>query len=195
MSDLINFTKMHGLGNDFIVIDAVSQAVSLSKSQIIWLSDRHLGIGCDQVLLIEKSADPEFDFFYRIYNSDGSESGQCGNGARCIAKFISDKNLNNLGLDDFNIGFMQIIDKNNIKLRVFERGAGETQACGSGACAAVIAGITQNLLNHTVTVELPGGKLYIEWQGEPHPVWMTGPAETVFEGNIKKIAWRSTDAL
>ena len=101
-----------------------------------------------------------------------------------VTENIQDTSLTNLGLDDINIGFMQIIDKNNIKLRVFERGAGETQACGSGACAAVVAGIAQNLLDHAVTVELQGGKLYIQWQGQNQPVWMTGPAETVFEGNI-----------
>lgn len=249
---------MHGLGNDFVVIDAISQSISLSPLDIIHISDRHRGIGCDQILLIQKSDTQDIDFVYKIYNSDGSEVGQCGNGARCLAKFIKDKKLssknhfrvktstsilelyledknvrvnmgvpkdikpwipafvgmtegvslslgnphivftvpniennqlNNLGLDDFNIGFMQIINKNYIKLRVFERGAGETQACGSGACAAVIAGITQNLLdkNHSVTVELPGGKLYIQWQGQHHPVWMTGPAETVFEGIINLI--------
>jgi len=261
MSGLINFTKMHGLGNDFVVIDAISQDILLSPSDIIKISDRHRGIGCDQVLLIQKSDIPDIDFLYKIYNSDGSEVGQCGNGARCLAKFIRDKNLssknilrvktftrklelyienenirvnmgipvemqyfasldlktqniaslhskpislflgnphivfltqdikdhslNNMGLDDFNIGYMQIIDKNHIKLRVFERGAGETEACGSGACAAVVAGITQNLLDHSVTVELTGGKLYIQWQGQNHPVWMSGPAETVFEGCIR----------
>lgn len=248
---------MHGLGNDFVVIDAISQSLLLSPLDITYLSDRHRGIGCDQVLLIQKSDTSDIDFVYKIYNSDGSEVGQCGNGARCLAKFIRDKHLssknhlrvktltsilelyiqddnirvnmgfpedikifdgetqniasllsnpislslgnphivfltqnindrslNNFGLDDFNIGFMQIIDKNHIKLRVFERGAGETEACGSGACAAVVAGITQNLLNDAVTVELQGGKLYIQWQGQNHPVWMTGPAETVFEGKI-----------
>jgi len=243
---------MHGLGNDFVVIDAVSQSVTLSPSDITYISNRHRGIGCDQILLIQKSDTPDIDFLYKIYNSDGSEAGQCGNGARCLAKFIRDKNLSqknkfcvktisgilelyiiedenicvnmgipeniivetrhclvstrlnlgnphivftvrdindktinsNAGMDDFNVGFMQIIDKNHIKLRVFERGAGETEACGSGACAAVVAGITQNLLDPAVTVELQGGKLYIQWQGQNHPVWMTGPAETVFEGKI-----------
>ncbi len=278
MSGLISFTKMHGLGNDFVVIDAISQSVSLSSSDVVYISNRHRGIGCDQILLILKSDIPNIDFIYKIYNSDGSEVGQCGNGARCLAKFIRDKNLssknhlrvktftsilelviqdkdikvnmgipeyikviqhpfalhrhflksedavkslqeswipaftertlegtslslgnphivfvrqniqepslNNLGLDDINIGYMQIIDKNNIKLRVFERGVGETQACGSGACAAVVAGITQNLLDPAVTVELQGGKLYIQWQGQNQPVWMTGPAENVFEGKI-----------
>jgi diaminopimelate epimerase len=252
MSQLIYFTKMHGLGNDFVVIDAVSRALSLSHTQIRRLADRHWGIGCDQILLVEKSPDKDHDFFYRIYNADGSESGQCGNGARCLAKFIHDKNLStkntlslktltsqleiykeetqfrvnmgipqdiekflctssdkegiklslgnphivfitkiiedkhlsHAGLEDFNVGFMQIVDRTYIKLRVFERGAGETYACGSGACAAVIAGITQNLLNSAVTVELPGGKLYIEWEGNTHSVWMRGPAKTVFEGTI-----------
>lgn len=252
MSRLIYFTKMHGLGNDFVVIDAISQSVVLTKLDVISISDRHRGIGCDQILFLQKSDTPDIDFLYKIYNSDGSEVGQCGNGARCLAKFIQDKNLspknklrvktltsilelyiqdenirvnmgvpeniqdfqnfspklsgiqlslgnphivfitqniqdkflNNFGLNNFNIGFMQIITRDSIKLRVFERGAGETEACGSGACAAVVAGITQNLLDHAVTVELQGGKLYIQWQGQNHPVWMTGPAETVFEGNI-----------
>jgi diaminopimelate epimerase len=269
MSTIIQFKKMHGLGNDFVVINAITQSIHLTSSQIRKISDRHFGIGCDQVLLVEESTDPDIDFFYRIYNSDGSEVGQCGNGARCLAKFIQEENLStkntlrvktltsiltlyieennirvdmgvpkilpslrategcaaiqsldcfatlammkpvclsignphivftvsniqdpslsNLGLDNYNVGFMQILDKNNIKLRVFERGVGETKACGSGACAAAVAGIIQNNLSSPVTVELPGGKLHIKWQGENHSVFMTGPAETVYVGWISAV--------
>lgn len=249
MSARINFTKMHGLGNDFVVIDNISQNTDFSQKLITALSDRHRGIGCDQVLILEKSTEAEVDFFYRIFNSDGSEVGQCGNGARCLAKFIAEKKLSskttlrvktitsllelnlqpdgdvsvnmgipkdfrpiqtlafsglqlslgnphavfkvdnikdsglhNLGLDNINIGFMKILDKSHIQLRVFERGAGETQACGSGACAAAVVGIMQKELDNTVCVELTGGKLYIHWAGEHSPVMMTGPAVTVFEG-------------
>ncbi len=273
----INFTKMHGLGNDFVVIDAISQTIDLTVAQIHFIADRHLGIGCDQVLLVEKpDAGSRADFKYRIFNADGSEVAQCGNGARCFARFIRDKGLSNkqdilvdtqsrqLGLhfdDDglitvnmgiplhapaeipilareeskfysvtvngnerafgavsmgnphavihvdhlstspvnelgkaleshsffperANIGFVQIMDRQHIKLRVFERGAGETRACGSGACAAVVVGIEQKLLDHAVTVELPGGDLGIQWQGRGQPVFMTGAAVAVFDGQI-----------
>jgi diaminopimelate epimerase len=253
MSARITFTKMHGLGNDFVVINNIDQNIEFSPALIIEISDRHRGVGCDQVLVLEKfpekDVEPNIDFFYRIFNSDGSEVGQCGNGARCLAKFIHDKklskkkhfrvktitsileltlqedgdisvnmgtpkdfrpiktlaftglqlslgnphavfkvdntkdsSLHNLGLDNINIGFMKVIDKSHIQLRVFERGVGETQACGSGACAAVVVGIMQNDLDNTVCVELTGGKLYIHWEGEGSSVMMTGPAVTVFEG-------------
>lgn len=241
---------MHGLGNDFVVINNMTQNIDFTPSIITALSDRHRGIGCDQVLVLEKSTDSAIDFNYRIFNSDGSEVGQCGNGARCLAKFIhdnklsdkkklvvktttstliltlqpdgdvsvnmgvpkdfrpiqtlaysglqlslgnphavfkvdniKDSGLNNLGLDSVNIGFMKVIDKSHIKLRVFERGVGETQACGSGACAAVVVGILQKDLDNTVCVELTGGKLYVSWAGEGQPVTMTGPAVKVFEGS------------
>lgn len=272
----IKFTKMHGLGNDFVVIDAINQQISLLPEQIRAIADRHLGIGCDQLLLVEESADSNADFGYRIFNADGSEVAQCGNGARCFARFVRDKKLIekdqitvdtesgqmllwikaeglitvNMGIprhlpeeipllkeaeakfytvqvDDAekafgavsmgnphavlqvndiktapvnelgpelenhpifperaNIGFMQIINRQHIKLRVFERGAGETLACGSGACAAVVIGIEHNLLDHNASVELPGGSLNISWQGRSQPVYMSGPAVSVFEGNI-----------
>jgi diaminopimelate epimerase len=246
---------MHGLGNDFVVLNNLDQQLELSPKFITDISDRHRGVGCDQVLVLEKSPDSsqetDIDFFYRIFNSDGSEVGQCGNGARCLAKYIAenklskkkklrvktitsileltlqadgdisvnmgipkdfrpiktlaftglqlslgnphavfkvdnikDSSLHNLGLDNINIGFMKIIDKSHIALRVFERGAGETQACGSGACAAAVVGIMQKELDNTVCVELTGGKLYINWAGDNSPVIMTGPAVTVYEGRL-----------
>ncbi|MFA5983807.1 MAG: diaminopimelate epimerase [Methylococcaceae bacterium] len=273
---MLNFTKMHGLGNDFVVIDAINQAVLLSAEQIRQLADRHFGIGFDQLLLVEKPASPEADFKYRIFNADGSEVSQCGNGARCFARFVRDKNLTtkddilvdtqsgtlllmlnsnglvtvNMGVpkhnpeqvpmlakqasctyqvivnhseisfaavsmgnphavilvdnitgapvqvlgkaleshaifpERANIGFMQIVDRQHIKLRVYERGAAETLACGSGACAAVVSGIEQQRLDHEVNVELPGGQLTISWAGRGQPVFMTGPAISVFDGNI-----------
>ena len=274
---MINFTKMHGLGNDFVVIDTIDQTVELSSEQIRQLSDRHFGIGFDQLLLVEPPVSGHADFKYRIFNADGSEVSQCGNGARCFARFIKEKGLStkkvisvdtnagqlilhfnednlimvNMGVpkhapyeipliaeqeskfytvcindtekafgavsvgnphaviqvndiksaavtelgsileshamfpEHANIGFMQVIDRQHIKLRVFERGAGETLACGSGACAAVIIGIEQNLLDHAVNVELPGGDLIIEWPGRGEPVFMTGTATTVFEGKLQ----------
>lgn len=274
---MIHFSKMHGLGNDFVVIDAISQQISLSPEQIRTLADRHFGIGFDQLLLVEKPATAEADFKYRIFNTDGSEVSQCGNGARCFARFVYDKKLTdkrqitvdtdsgplllhldsdgmvsvNMGIprhapeqipvqadqesryytarvnnhekafgavsignphavlqvtdidsapvtelgaalenheffpERANIGFMQIIDRATIKLRVYERGSAETLACGSGACAAVVIGIEQNLLDNNVCVELPGGKLHIHWPGRGQPVLMTGPAVLVFEGQIK----------
>lgn len=273
----IDFTKMHGLGNDFVVIDNLARTLSLNTDQIRFIADRHLGIGCDQLLLVEKpDIGSRADFKYRIFNADGSEVAQCGNGARCFARFVRDKQLSDkatilvdtqarqllLTLDDdggitvnmgvplhtpaevplrvpeasdtyrvtvdanewvfgavsmgnphavlcvdnidtapvnelgrileshglfperANIGFMQVVDRQHIKLRVFERGAGETRACGSGACAAVVVGILQNLLDHTVTVTLPGGDLSIQWQGRGQPVLMTGSAVSVFDGQI-----------
>ncbi|MGR8998137.1 MAG: diaminopimelate epimerase [Gammaproteobacteria bacterium] len=273
---MINFTKMHGLGNDFVVIDAINQQIALTPEQIRLMSDRHFGIGFDQLLLVEKPVSANADFKYRIFNADGSEVGQCGNGARCFARFVRDKNLSdkneirvdtksdqlmlrynedgqvtvNMGIprhkpveipllaeqesliykvsvhgieqafaavsmgnphaviqvndvktapvadlghalenhavfpERANIGFMQIIDRDHIKLRVYERGAAETLACGSGACAAVVIGIEQNLLNHNVCVELPGGMLKISWPGRGQAVLMTGPAISVFDGTI-----------
>jgi diaminopimelate epimerase len=273
---MINFTKMHGLGNDFMVIDAISQHIALTPEQIRLLSDRHFGIGFDQLLLVEKAASDHADFKYRIFNADGGEVAQCGNGARCFARFVRDKKLSDkdeirvdtnsgqllLRFDDdnlitvnmgvprhapadipllakeesrfytvrvndiekafgavsmgnphaviqvtdvktapvaelgkaleshaffperVNVGFMQVVDRQHIKLRVFERGAAETLACGSGACAAAVIGIEHNLLDHTVYVELPGGTLTINWPGRGEPVLMTGPANTVFEGQI-----------
>lgn len=275
--NLIHFTKMHGLGNDFVVIDAINQDIALNPEQIRYLANRHLGVGCDQLLLVQAAdALSNADFKYRIFNADGSEVAQCGNGARCFARFVRDKklslkdeilvdthsrqlllcfdqqglitvnmgvphhapaeipflaeqeatlyHLNLEGLDyafgavsmgnphavlqvpdittapvhsvgacleshasfpaKANIGFMQVLDRAHIKLRVFERGAGETNACGSGACAAVVVGIEQGLLDPLVRVELPGGELTIQWQGRRQPVFMTGPAVSVFEGQI-----------
>ena len=272
----MNFSKMHGLGNDFMVIDAVTQNVHLSSEMIKRMADRYTGIGFDQLLVVEPPYSPESDFHYRIFNADGTEVGQCGNGARCFARFVRLKGLTkkrvlkvstmkgnivltvnddetvrvNMGspifepnkipfkaikeektyiiraqeqtvlcgvasmgnphcvlqVDDIltaqvatlgslleqherfpekaNIGFMHIIDRNNINLRVFERGVGETQACGTGACAAVAVGIKQGLLNQRVNVNLPGGKLVIEWQGNQQPLYMTGPATHVYDGYI-----------
>ena len=273
---MIHFTKMQGLGNDFVVIDAINQVIALSTEQICFMADRHFGIGFDQLLLVEKPVSANADFKYRIFNADGSEVAQCGNGARCFARFVRDKALTdhneirvdtnagqlilsftegdlitvNMGVpkhqpseipllieqealnypvtvhgvehkfsavsmgnphaviwvDDVinapvadwgkaleshelfperaNIGFMQVIDRQYIKLRVYERGAAETLACGSGACAAVVVGILQNCLDQKVTVELPGGKLAINWAGRGEPVLMTGSATSVFDGII-----------
>lgn len=273
----IRFTKMHGLGNDFVVIDGVSQAIDMSSTLARKLADRHRGVGCDQILLVEPPTTPNVDFQYRIFNADGSEVAQCGNGARCFAKFVRDQKLSGkthlkvqthagileLHIDDgediavemgvpvfepggiplkrdkaqtlyplningavyqlaalslgnphavlqvdgiasapvaelgplieshpdfpekVNAGFMEIVSRREIKLRVYERGAGETQACGSGACAAVVAGIQQDLLDSSVTVYLKGGQLDISWQGEGQAVTMTGPATTVFQGRIR----------
>lgn len=273
----MHFSKMHGLGNDFMVVDGVTQNIYLTPDIIRKLADRHRGIGFDQLLLVEPPYDPELDFHYRIFNADGSEVSQCGNGARCFARFVTLKNLTNktdiqvstakgkmvlslkedgkvrvnmgepiwepslvpfnankfeknyilrteiqtvlcgvvsmgnphcvLQVEDIltanvnqlgpllenherfperaNIGFMQVINRNHIKLRVFERGAGETQACGSGACGAVAVGIMQGALDHSVQVDLPGGSLFIEWQGVGHPLYMTGDAEHIYDGFIK----------
>jgi diaminopimelate epimerase len=274
---MINFTKMHGLGNDFMVIDAINQHIELTPQQIKNLSDRHFGIGFDQLLLVEKPTSENADFKYRIFNADGGEVAQCGNGARCFARFVQDKGLSdkneirvdtntgelvlkftedrqiivNMGIpkhspdeipvlakqelknykiavnteeyvfgavsmgnphavlqvpdvkiapvselgrfleshpmfpERANIGFMEVINRKQISLRVYERGAAETLACGSGACAAVVIGIEQNLLDHDVSVELPGGELKISWSGRGTPVFMTGPAISVFEGSIQ----------
>jgi diaminopimelate epimerase len=278
MSALI-FSKMHGLGNDFIVINAIDQQVNLTVSQIRFMADRRFGIGCDQLLLVESPQSAEADFRYRIFNADGGEVAQCGNGARCFARFVRDAGLTDkdtiavetasgiiyptlqtdgsvtvdmgrprfepaeipftaaeqattymlpvsdhgkveigtvsmgnphavMLVDDVdtspvlelgpvmeshpqfpqrvNVGFMQLCDANHIRLRVFERGSGETSACGTGACAAVVSGIRRGLLDNDVTVTLPGGDLQIRWDGEESSVWMTGPAEHVFDGEI---AW------
>jgi diaminopimelate epimerase len=275
---MIKFTKMHGLGNDFVVIDAINQQISFSAEQIQFVANRNFGIGCDQLLLVEKPVSDNADFKYRIFNADGSEVAQCGNGARCFARFVRDNLLSdkdeirvdtdsgqlllrfdedglitvNMGIpkhlpaeipinaaeealfytiplnntekafgavsmgnphaviqvidinsapvaelgaalenhpffpERANIGFMQIINRQHIKLRVYERGAAETLACGSGACAAVVIGIEQNLLDQeNISVELPGGSLSINWAGRGHPVFMKGPAVSVFEGQIK----------
>lgn len=273
----MQFSKMHGLGNDFMVVDAVTQSVYFPPELIRRLADRHRGVGFDQLLVVEPPYDPDLDFHYRIFNADGSEVEQCGNGARCFARFVRLKGLTNkneilvstakgkivltlkenelvqvnmgepiwepakipfianrfeknyllrtelqtaicgvvsmgnphcvlqvenvdtapvaeLGVllenhERFparaNIGFMQIINKNHIKLRVFERGAGETQACGSGACGAVAVGIMQGLLNQQVQVDLPGGTLWIEWQGEGSPLYMSGDATHIYDGFIR----------
>ena len=274
---LLRFTKMHGLGNDFMVIDAISQRVRINADLVRQLSDRNVGVGFDQMLLVEPPSDPDMDFRYRIFNADGSEVEHCGNGARCFARFVRDKGLvlrdtikvqtargravlNIVGRDlvevdmgapeldpvevpttfteksttytaqlvsgetvEFgavsmgnphavlvvdsvdnapveswgpeleshavfpnraNIGFMEIISKNEVNLRVYERGAGETQACGTGACAAVVSGRLRGLLDNKVTVHLPGGDLEIEWAGEGHSVNMTGPVSSVYEGQI-----------
>ncbi len=268
---------MHGLGNDFMVIDGVTQNLYLSPGAIRRLADRHLGIGFDQLLMVEPPYDPELDFHYRIYNADGSEVEQCGNGARCFARFVKQKGLIhhdtikvstqggnltlkleendrvtvNMGVPNFepaslpfrankvektyllqadkqavlagavsvgnphcliqvddidtapvatlgpllekherfskgvNVGFMQVLSRDHIKLRVFERGVGETRACGTGACAAAVIGQHQGLLSDRVKVDLPGGSLLIRWQGEGQPVHMTGPATHVYDGQIQ----------
>ena len=273
----VHFTKMHGLGNDFVVIDALSQTVALTPDQARFLADRRFGVGCDQVLVVETSDTPAADFRYRIYNADGGEVEQCGNGARCCARFLRDAGLTgkneialstaggiihlrmetngevtvNMGpprlepteipflaparslhyplevdgeqldigavsmgnphavlrVDNVtaapvarlgprierhprfphrvNAGFMEVVARDHIRLRVYERGAGETLACGSGACAAVVVGRVQGLLDERVAVDLAGGRLMISWSGKDQPVWMTGPATRVFEGHIE----------
>ncbi len=273
----LRFTKMHGLGNDFVVIDAINQQVELTEKMVRHMADRHLGIGCDQILLIEAPRMPATDFHYRIINADGSEVEACGNGARCFARFVHDKGLSdkaeipvgtnagaivlknldgdqvevNMGIpvlepsaipfeasaraltyplevDDVtheicaismgnphavllvpsvdetpvdrlgplieqhprfphrvNAGFMQVLDHRSIRLRVYERGTGETRACGTGACAAVVAGRLLGRLDPQVEVSLPGGELVVEWQGEGQPVLMRGTAQSVFEGTIE----------
>ena len=271
------FSKMHGLGNDFVVVDAVTQNVYFTEEIIKRLADRHRGIGFDQLLIVEPPYDPDLDFHYRIFNADGSEVSQCGNGARCFARFVTLKGLTNkkdiavstqkgrmlltvkddglirvnmgepvwepnkipfiantfeknyilrthiqpvlcgvvsmgnphcvMQVEDIrkanvkelgallesherfpervNVGFMQVEDPHHIKLRVYERGTGETQACGSGACAAVAVGIMQGVLANEVQVELPGGRLFIEWQGPDTPLYMTGDATHIYDGNIQ----------
>lgn len=273
---LINFSKMHGLGNDFVVIDAINQVIDLKAEQIQLLADRHYGVGFDQLLLV-KSAKGDADFRYVIYNADGSEVSQCGNGARCFALFVTQKGLTNkrsirvetdagdlilnineqqqvtvdmgvprlepasiplladqqqlqysvdaagrkvefsaismgnphavIQVEDIqteavekmgaameshavfperaNIGFSEITGDSSLALRVYERGAGETLACGSGACAAVVAAVQLGKINTPASVTLAGGELTIDWQGDGHSVMMTGPAAFVFDGMIE----------
>ena len=271
------FTKMHGLGNDFVVIDAIRQQVALSPAQVRRIADRHFGVGCDQLLLVEPPRSADTQFHYRIFNADGGEVEQCGNGARCFARYVQDAGLTdatvidvgtaqgpirlftepdgmvrvNMGaprldpaeipfdapaqratyaltldgrdvevgalsmgnphavllVDDVttapvatlgplieshprfpqrvNAGFMAVRGRDRIDLRVYERGAGETLACGTGACAAVVSGRLRGLLDERVRVRLPGGELVISWLGEGAPVWMTGPATHVFDGKLQ----------
>lgn len=272
----LKFTKMHGLGNDFVVLDATCQTLHLDPAQLRAIADRHLGVGCDQLLVVEPARTEDTDFYYRIFNADGGEVEQCGNGARCFVRFVHDKGLTqksrlrvgtlsgvieprleadgqitvNMGVPEFeparvpfdapkraltydlalneksikinalsmgnphavqvvanvddapvagegpqieahlrfpkrvNAGFMQVISRSAIQLRVYERGAGETMSCGTGACAAVVAGVLRGLLDRAVRVSTRGGDLGISWAGEGQPVMMTGPAVTVFEGEI-----------
>ncbi|MDQ5905532.1 MAG: diaminopimelate epimerase [Pseudomonadota bacterium] len=273
----LKFSKMHGLGNDFVVLDGVRQSVELSPQQLRSLADRHFGVGCDQILLVEPATQPGVDFRYRIFNADGGEVEQCGNGARCFVRFVHDQGLTDkaeirvetmsgvigprleanglvtvdMGVPVFeperipfvspstavvqplmvgdreimitavsmgnphavqvvadvdaapvisegprieshprfpqrvNAGYLQVIDRHFVRLRVFERGAGETLACGTGACAAVVAGISRGLVDSPVRVETRGGELNIAWGGAGEPVLMTGPAVTVFSGEIE----------
>jgi len=284
----LKFTKMHGAGNDFIVIDAINQHIDLSSEQCRFLADRRFGVGADQVLVVEKADTPDIDFRYRIFNADGGEVEQCGNGARAFVKFVTEKGLTakrrikvetmagvielrmeddgnitvNMGAPELepvkvpfdttglrgkneghdtlwplyleperregkttyisvvsmgnphavqivenvdsapvavdgplieqhrrfparvNAGFMQIVDRHSIRLRVYERGAGETLACGTGACAAVVAGIRRGLLDSPVRVQARGGEMLIAWGGKGQPVMMTGPAVSVYEGEV-----------
>jgi diaminopimelate epimerase len=273
----LRFTKMHGLGNDFVVFDGISQRVALSPEQCRRIADRHFGIGCDQILLVEKSARADVDFRYRIFNADGREVEQCGNGARCFVRFVHDAGLTtkpairvetgsgviepellanglvkvDMGAPRFapaeipfvadaeapsyplqvgghtldvaalsmgnphavlrvndldsapvdvlgaaieshrrfpqrvNAGFMQVLTPHDIRLRVYERGTGETLACGTGACAAAVTGVRRGWLKSPVSVHTRGGDLVVEWAGPGQPVFMTGPAATVFEGEIE----------
>ena len=273
---ILRFTKMHGAGNDFVMLDGVRQRIQLTPEQLRLLADRHFGVGCDQILLVEAAQHPGADFCYRIFNADGGEVEQCGNGARCFVRFVHDLGLThkreivvetkaglitlrmeedgrvmvdmgapvfenaripfNSGSDAIiqplevagetvqitalsmgnphavqvvedvehapvatqgaliehhplfpkrvNAGYMQVVDRGHIKLRVYERGAGETLSCGTGACAAAVAGIRRGLLDERVRVLTKGGVLDIAWAGDGAPVLMTGPAVTVFEGEI-----------
>jgi len=278
----LKFTKMQGAGNDFVVVDGVSRAIAITPERARRIADRHFGVGCDQVLLVEKPRSPDADFRYRIWNADGGEVEQCGNGARCFVRFVHDKGLTkkneirvetlsgiivprleadgqvtvDMGKPLFdpervpfdvrglqpvlagkrwpldlagrevavavlsmgnphavqtvadmdsapvttegplierhprfpqrvNAGYMQVLGRTRIRLRVWERGAGETLACGTGACAAVVAGIREGLLEDSVEVDTRGGRLTIRWRGGDNPVLMTGPAVSVFEGEIE----------
>ncbi len=270
------FTKMEGAGNDFVVVDATETPFALSAAQLRLLADRHVGVGCDQILVVEPSARADVDFRYRIFNADGNEVEQCGNGARCFVRFVHARGLSakreirveTLGgvivprLEDdgevsvdmgspileparipflterpglvqvfeidgqlrelmvlsmgnphavqlvsdvaaapvrsegprleqharfpkrVNAGYLQVLGRGRIRLRVWERGVGETLACGSGACAAVVAGISRGLLDSPVRVEVRGGALTVSWAGGDNPVWLKGPATTVFEGTM-----------
>lgn len=274
---LLRFTKMHGLGNDFMVVDLVSQHAHIQPKHVRQWADRHTGVGFDQLLIVEPPHDPDVDFRYRIFNADGSEVEQCGNGARCFARFVQDKRLTTkrrirvqtksgvieldsrsdgqvcvdmgpprfvpadipfladeqaaryavevdgqlvelaalsmgnphavLRVDDVdsapvhslgpklehhprfpqrvNVGFLEVVDRQQARLRVWERGAGETQACGTGACAAAVAAISQGWMESPVRLDLPGGQLTIEWAGAGMPVLMTGPAVRVYEGQVR----------
>jgi diaminopimelate epimerase len=271
------FTKMEGAGNDFVVLDATREAFALSAPQLRRIADRHFGVGCDQILVVERSTRPDADFRYRIFNADGAEVEQCGNGARCFVRFVREHGLTTkrelrveimtgiivprleddgevsvdmgapvldparvpfvtdrpglvqmLELDGrrlelavlsmgnphavqvvadverapvqsegprlehdphfpnrVNVGYMQIVDRGRIRLRVWERGVGETLACGTGACAAVVAGVARGLLDSPVRVGARGGALTVSWAGGENPVWMKGPARTVFEGTME----------
>jgi len=279
---LLRFTKMHGLGNDFVLLDLITQNITIRDDQIRMLADRRVGIGFDQLLIVEPPGNPDIDFRYRIFNSNGMEAEQCGNGARCFLRFVRDRGLTtktkikletNTGViecklekdgsvsvkmdtpkfepraipfiasesqichavhirhplsgklqeinlttvnvgnphavifvndvdkaavseigpaienhesfpEGVNVGFAELISRTKIKLRVFERGVGETRACGTGACAAMAAGRLRGLLDDCVEVELPGGQLKIEWQGGDSPLMMNGPAARVFEGRL-----------
>jgi diaminopimelate epimerase len=270
------FTKMHGAGNDFVVIDGVTQAVNLNTNQLRRLADRHRGIGCDQILMVTPPDSPDADFRYHVFNANGSRAGQCGNGARCVGRFLREKRLTRqreillqtdddslalsltedgrvfaglgaprfaptevpfqadetqdqyaldvqgqslsigalsmgnphaiLMVDDcdaapvstlgplleahtrfperVNVGFMQVQSRGEVKLRVFERGVGETDACGSGACAAAVHGMKLGLLDEEVLVSLPGGKLSVSWPSMGDRVWLGGPTATVFNGTV-----------
>ena len=270
------FTKMQGAGNDFVVLDGVTQSVELSSVQLKRIADRRRGVGCDQILLLTPPDNPDADFRYAIFNADGSRAGQCGNGARCVGRFLREKRLTRkreltlltdgeplalsigedgrvfaglaaprfnpaevpfsaaeeesqypidvqgqslsigalsmgnphaiLMVDDcdrapvhtlgpllesherfpdrVNVGFLQIISRTEVKLRVYERGVGETEACGSGACAAAVHGIQLGLLDSEVAVHLPGGKLAVTWEGDGSRVWLGGPTASVFDGSI-----------
>jgi diaminopimelate epimerase len=272
----LKFTKMQGIGNDFVVLDAIGQKITLDPTKLQRLADRHFGIGCDQILVVEAPRSPDTDFYYRIFNADGGEVSQCGNGARCFVRYVRDKGLTGkreirvetasgvivprmepdgqvtvaMGPPEFepskipfiadrqsltymlevangsveisalsmgnphavqlvdnvdeapvltqgpmiehharfperaNAGYMEILDRHHVRLRVYERGAGETLACGTGACAAAVAGIMRGRLDTPVRVTTHGGDLSIAWAGGTLPVMMTGPAETVFEGDI-----------
>jgi diaminopimelate epimerase len=277
---------MQGAGNDFVVLDGIGQRVALTPDQLERLADRHFGVGADQILVVERASTPGVDFRYRIFNADGGEVEQCGNGARCFVRFVRDKGMTmqdevrvqtlsgiivprlepdgrvtvDMGRPEFdparvpfrtdsdalvqpldvdgvtvsitavsmgnphavqvvddvasapvatlgpqieaharfprrvNAGFMQVVDRHRIRLRVYERGAGETLACGTGACAAVVVGIMRRLLESPVEVVTRGGELTIAWQGADNPVWMTGPAETVFEGEIETDTLRGAES-
>ncbi|MGH8728593.1 MAG: diaminopimelate epimerase [Burkholderiales bacterium] len=273
----LKFTKMQGLGNDFVVFNGVEQMIALGSQQVRSIADRRFGVGCDQVLVLEAPQSANTDFRFRIFNSDGGEVEQCGNGARCVARFAHDVGLTskeelrleslggtisarleadgqvtvNMGVPRFepaevpfkaerkqstyvlrvgdetrefsvlsmgnphavqrvddvekapaaeegslierhsafpngvNAGFLQVLDRSHAKVRVFERGVGETLSCGTGACAAAVAGIALRLLDGAVTMHTRGGNLHIRWAGEGQPVWMSGPAETTFTGEIE----------
>jgi diaminopimelate epimerase len=272
----LKFTKMHGLGNDFVVLDATSRPLALTRDQLRLIADRHFGVGCDQILQIEPPRTSDTDFYYRIFNADGEEVEQCGNGARCFVRYVRERGLTTknpirvgtlggvivprleadgqvtveMGVPEFepgkipfladkraltydldvdgkaieicalsmgnphavqqvpdvdaapvqeegpkierhprfprrvNVGYMQVVDRRRIRLRVYERGVGETLACGTGACAAAVAGMMRGVLERRVTVATRGGELVISWAGEGQPVLMTGPAVTVFEGEL-----------